>query len=54
MCAQTPIYVEEGETVQLQMWRCVDARKVWYEWAVTSPDVSPIHNPMGRSYWIGL
>jgi type II protein arginine methyltransferase len=33
-------------------WLCY--RQVWYEWALTSPSVSPIHNPNGRSYWIGL
>jgi hypothetical protein len=30
---------------------CVGRR---YEWAVTGPDVSPVHNPLGRSYFIGL
>lgn len=36
------------------MWRCVGRHKVWYEWAVTEPLASPIHNPGGRSYAVGL
>jgi protein arginine N-methyltransferase 5 len=28
--------------------------QVWYEWAVTAPTPSPIHNSNGRSYWVGL
>lgn len=51
---RTPVLVEEGDTIELHMWRCVSATKVWYEWAVTSPCVGPIHNPGGRSTWIGL
>ena len=30
------------------------APQVWYEWALTQPTPSPIHNPNGRSYFIGL
>lgn len=28
--------------------------QVWYEWAVTQPLVSSIHNPSGRSHAVGL
>ncbi|OAY67846.1 Protein arginine N-methyltransferase 5 [Ananas comosus] len=28
--------------------------QVWYEWCVTSPSPSAIHNSSGRSYWVGL
>ena len=49
-----PQAVAKGDTVAVHVWRCVDGTKVWYEWATTSPAVSPIHNPTGRSYWIGL
>jgi hypothetical protein len=28
--------------------------QVWYEWAVTTPTPSPVHNSNGRSYWVGL
>lgn len=53
-CAQHPTYVEKGQTIEIQMWRNVSTSKVWYEWALTSPTVSPLHNPGGRSYYIGL
>ena len=51
---QTPLYVKKGDTVTLDMWRCVSEKNVWYEWAVTTPHVLPIHNPKGRAYTIGL
>uniref|UniRef100_A0A8C3V0I7 Protein arginine N-methyltransferase 5 n=1 Tax=Catharus ustulatus TaxID=91951 RepID=A0A8C3V0I7_CATUS len=34
--------------------RVATPTKVWYEWAVTSPACSALHNPSGRSYTIGL
>ena len=49
-----PIYIEAGMTIQVHLWRCSSSKKVWYEWAVTCPLVTSIHNPGGRSYWIGL
>ena len=36
------------------MWRCAGKHKVWYEWAVTQPLACCIHNPGGRSYYVGL
>ncbi len=58
---RTPVYVDSGDEVVLDFWRESDARKVWYEWMVTvckpghvHGNQSPIHNPGGRSYWIGL
>jgi hypothetical protein len=39
------------------MWRRVDRSrgKVWYEWLVDADGVpSTVHNPTGRSYYIGL
>ncbi|XP_066578980.1 protein arginine N-methyltransferase 5 [Amia ocellicauda] len=49
-----PIPLSRGEEVCLWFWRCNSGRKVWYEWAVTEPVCSAIHNPAGRSYTIGL
>lgn len=49
-----PLYVPSGSIIECHFWRCVGANKVWYEWGVTSPSTSPIHNPNGRSYWVGL
>jgi len=52
---RTPLFAAAGEPVTVNMWRAVSATKVWYEWSVTTPHhASPVHNPNGRSYWIGL
>ena len=51
---RTPITMKAGESMEAQMWRCSSTTKVWYEWCVTSPVVTPIHNPGGRSYSVGL
>lgn len=50
----TPMYVEGGRTITAHMWRCVSSSKVWYEWCISEPSVTAIHNPNGRSYSIGL
>ena len=49
-----PVHIPAGCDVEAHMWRCVGPSKVWYEWSVTAPDVGPIHNVNGRSYWVGL
>ncbi|KAK3152116.1 hypothetical protein QOZ80_2BG0154630 [Eleusine coracana subsp. coracana] len=49
-----PIYVPAGSTIEAHFWRCCTPTKVWYEWAVTIPTQSPIHNSNGRSHWVGL
>lgn len=51
---QQPISVSKGDDVTVRFWRCNNGKKVWYEWAVTEPTCSAIHNPAGRSYTIGL
>ncbi|XP_061587228.1 protein arginine N-methyltransferase 5 [Cololabis saira] len=49
-----PIPVSRDNDVTVRFWRCNNGKKVWYEWAVTEPSCSAIHNPAGRSYTIGL
>ncbi|XVE71417.1 hypothetical protein DITRI_Ditri10aG0148500 [Diplodiscus trichospermus] len=49
-----PICVEPGSPLEVHFWRCGGSTKVWYEWCVSSPRPSPIHNSNGRSYWVGL
>ncbi|GMI89525.1 calcium underaccumulation 1, SHK1 binding protein 1, PROTEIN ARGININE METHYLTRANSFERASE 5 [Hibiscus trionum] len=49
-----PICVQPGSPLEVHFWRCCGSAKVWYEWCVTSPRPSPIHNSNGRSYWVGL
>ncbi|RWS24179.1 protein arginine N-methyltransferase 5-like protein [Leptotrombidium deliense] len=49
-----PIQVKANETIKVNFWRQINKRAVWYEWCVTSPSISQIHNPNGRSHNIGL
>uniref|UniRef100_A0A7S2FZY8 Protein arginine N-methyltransferase n=1 Tax=Octactis speculum TaxID=3111310 RepID=A0A7S2FZY8_9STRA len=50
-----PVMVGKNEVIELDMWRCGNASRVWYEWAaITGHHTSPVHNPNGRSYFIGL
>ncbi|KAM9719249.1 protein arginine N-methyltransferase 5 [Menidia menidia] len=49
-----PITVPRDSDIAVRFWRCNNGKKVWYEWAVTEPSCSAIHNPAGRSYTIGL
>ncbi|XP_076936425.1 protein arginine N-methyltransferase 1.5-like isoform X3 [Bidens hawaiensis] len=51
---RSPMYVKAGSLLDFHIWRCCGNTKVWYEWCVTSPTASPIHNSNGRSYWVGL
>ena len=49
-----PVSVNKGDDITLAVWRCVDERKVWYEWCLLSPIQTPIQNTSGSNYWIGL
>ena len=49
-----PVLLPPGAAVEAHMWRVVGGHKVWYEWAVTSPAATAVHNTGGRSYWVGL
>jgi protein arginine N-methyltransferase 5 len=49
-----PVHVKAQEKVIVNIWRCVTKQKMWYEWSLSSPVVTPIHNPNGRSSWVGL
>ncbi|KAL6997291.1 Protein arginine N-methyltransferase 5 [Sarracenia purpurea var. burkii] len=51
---RTPVCVQSGSPLEVHLWRCCGSTKVWYEWCVTCPVASPIHNSNGRSYWVGL
>lgn len=50
----TPVYVESGKALTAHMWRCASESKVWYEWCISEPSVTTIHNANGRSHFIGL
>jgi len=47
------MYVPACSFIEVHFWRVSTESKVWYEWCVTEPQLTAIHNPNGRSYWIG-
>ncbi|GLE06741.1 hypothetical protein PINS_up016226 [Pythium insidiosum] len=52
-----PVGVEQGNSMRVSFWRMVGGSKVWYEWTMSvggGLTRAPVHNPNGRSYWIGL
>ena len=51
---EKPMTCPAGCDIEVSIWRCVATHKVWYEWAVTQPALTNVHNPMGRSYHVGL
>ncbi|XP_022115769.1 protein arginine N-methyltransferase 5 [Pieris rapae] len=47
---KTPLRIHKGEKIKATFWRCVDSRRVWYEWIVEVNDnATVLHNPNGRS-----
>lgn len=51
---QNPVYLKENSKLRVHFWRKVSRTKIWYEWCITKPFPVPIHNPAGRSTFIGL
>eukprot|EP01105_Mastigella_eilhardi_P006288 TRINITY_DN17916_c0_g1_i1.p1 TRINITY_DN17916_c0_g1~~TRINITY_DN17916_c0_g1_i1.p1 ORF type:complete len:606 (+),score=151.62 TRINITY_DN17916_c0_g1_i1:51-1868(+) len=51
---RNPVVVPAGSLVEVHLWRRCNKNKVWYEWTLTKPVDTPVHNPNGRSYCIGL
>ncbi|KAF3531697.1 hypothetical protein DY000_02036904 [Brassica cretica] len=49
-----PVEVHPDSPLEVHFWRCCGSSKVWYEWSVSSPTPSPMHNTNGRSYWVDL
>ncbi|KAI3877528.1 hypothetical protein MKX03_030638, partial [Papaver bracteatum] len=49
-----PVCIKPGSPLEVHFWRCCGSTKVWYEWSVTSPSTTDIHNSNGRFYWVGL
>lgn len=42
-----PQQVRAGQTISVNIWRCVSSNKVWYEWNTSAPIISHIHNANG-------
>lgn len=44
-----PQQLRAGDTLEVHMWRCSSAHKVWYEWLTVKPHKTHIHNYLGRA-----
>eukprot|EP00931_Biecheleriopsis_adriatica_P046988 TRINITY_DN27054_c0_g1_i1.p1 TRINITY_DN27054_c0_g1~~TRINITY_DN27054_c0_g1_i1.p1 ORF type:complete len:630 (+),score=120.56 TRINITY_DN27054_c0_g1_i1:100-1989(+) len=51
---RNPEFMRKGSSIRSHWWRRHDARQVWYEWALSEPAPTPVQNPGGRSFPIGL
>lgn len=49
-----PCFLKKEEELQVNFWRCSNKHKVWYEWCVTKPYQSVIHNINGKMYYMSL
>lgn len=49
-----PIFLDKGEELQINIWRSSNKYKVWYEWCMTKPYQSIIHNINGEMYFMSL
>jgi protein arginine N-methyltransferase 5 len=55
-----PLHVPAGSNVSVKMWRKTAEGRVWYEWCAKVHrkgeviDVTPIHNPNGRSSYVSM
>ncbi|CAG2107263.1 unnamed protein product [Medioppia subpectinata] len=50
----SPVLIRADETLKVDFWRLTNRRQIWYEWLISHPIPSTIHNPNGRTYSIGL
>lgn len=48
----TPVYVKESQLIMIHVWRKHDRRRMWYEWALTLPHVTAVHNAHGSCHSI--
>lgn len=47
-----PLQIKKGDDIVVNFWRCVASHKVWYEWNLTAPRLTHIHNAKGRGHHI--
>eukprot|EP00210_Caulerpa_lentillifera_P008346 g7960.t1 len=52
---KSPITIPKGcSKIQVQFWRCIGHHKVWYEWAVSHPVTTSLHNANGHAISVEL
>ncbi|KAG4068690.1 hypothetical protein HA402_002381 [Bradysia odoriphaga] len=49
-----PIQLKSGNRIVANFWRSMGQNKVWYEWSVSKPTITHIHNLKGMHYVIYL
>ena len=49
-----PIKIKKNDKLTVHLWRKTNKKCIWYEWCITSPILSEIHNPFHRSYQVDL
>lgn len=52
---QEPFTVVAGDEIRVTFWRCVDKKKMWYEWIVMRGDSGgKLQNSCGKSFSVLL
>jgi len=51
---RNPEFLRKGSKLRSHWWRRHNSKNVWYEWALSEPAPSPVQNPGGRSWPLGL
>lgn len=49
-----PVQLKKGDEITVHFWRCVASHKVWYEWCLSTPVATHVHNIDGRGHPIWL
>jgi len=47
---RAPVYLVHDTECTFELWRRSESARVWYEWAVTAPEITALHNVMGHSF----
>ncbi|ANQ09204.1 Protein arginine N-methyltransferase [Plasmodium coatneyi] len=47
------LFLEQGQTLSVSIWRLTDSHKIWYEWCVNGPQSTCIHNYNAKHFSIG-
>lgn len=49
-----PFRAHANDSFIVDMWRCVDSEKMWYEWSLQSPLIQGVQNTFGTSFSVKL
>jgi len=51
---RSPLSLRQGDRICSHWWRRHTGGKAWYEWSLSEPTATPLHNPGGRSWTMAL